>query len=87
MLVLYSIWREDTTRMAYIAQEAAAGKKVVNIAPSDIPEQRRVLRHIAYDDFDTGLTHDPVCDYYGLDKIIIDGNMTIEDVKSQISKK
>ena len=87
MLVLYSIWREDTTRMAYIAQEAAAGKKVVHIAPSDIPEQRRVLRHIAYDDFDTGLTHDPVCDYYGLDKIIIDGNMTIEDVKSQISKK
>lgn len=81
MLVLYSIWQEDTRRISYIAQEAAAGKKVVRVAPSEIPEQRRVLRHIAYDDFDTGLTHDPVCDYYGLHEIILDESMSMEDMK------
>lgn len=86
MMILCNIYEEDTLRLSYIAQEAATGKKVVYVAPSEIPEQRRVLRHIAYDDFDTGLTHNPVCAYYGLDKIILDDSMSIDDVKLVMQK-
>lgn len=87
MVVLYDIGQEDTLRLNYIAQEADAGKKVVHVAPSEIPEQRRILRHIAYDDFDTGLTHNPVRDYYGLDKIILDDSLSIDDMELAIKKK
>ena len=55
LIVLHDIWREDAIRIAYIAREAAAGKTTVIVPPSAIPERRRILRHIAYDDFDAGI--------------------------------
>ena len=79
-VVLHSIWREDSIRFAFIAQKVEAGEKVIFVPRSEIPERRRILRHIAYDDFDAGLTQDPVCDYYGLDKLRLDDTMSIADI-------
>ncbi len=81
LIVLHDIWREDAIRIAYIAREAAAGKTTVVVPPSAIPERRRILRHIAYDDFDAGLTREPVCAYYGLATIKLDPKMRIEDIR------
>ena len=81
LTVLHEIWQEDAVRIAYIAREAAEGAKTVSVPPSAIPEQRRILRHIAYDDFDAGLTRNPVCDYYGIDMIELDSKLRIEDCK------
>ncbi len=67
--VLHSIWQEDAVRIGYIAGQAALGEKVVSLPPSAIPERRRVLRHIAYDDFDAGMTREYVCAYFGIDDI------------------
>ena len=86
MVVLHSIWREDALRLAYIAREADAGKKVVYVPCSEIPERRRILRHIAYDDFDTGLTWTPVSDYYGLDRLLLDPSMTMADIVPSAGK-
>ena len=80
MVVLHSIWKEDALRLAYIALEAGAGEKAVFVPFSEIPERRRILRHIAYDDFDTGLTRTPVSDYYGLDKLRPDWTMSIAEI-------
>ena len=80
LVVLHSIWREDALRFAFIAQEVEAGEKAVFGPYSEIPERRRILRHIAYDDFDTGLTRDPVCDYYGIDKLRPDYTMSIAEI-------
>ncbi len=80
MVVLHGIWREDALRLAYIALEASAGEKVIYVPYSEIPERRRILRHIAYDDFDTGLTRDPVSDYYGLDKLRPDWTMSVAEI-------
>ena len=80
LVVMHSIWREDSLRLAFIAQEVGAGEKVVFVPYSEIPERRRILRHIAYDDFDTGLTHDPVRDYYGVDKLRLDHTMSIAEI-------
>ena len=81
LIVLHDIWREDAIRIAYIAREAAAGKTTVVVPPSAIPERRRILRHIAYDDFDAGMTRDHVCAYYGLHTIKLDPKMRIEDIR------
>lgn len=80
LVVLHSIWKEDALRMAYIALKAEAGEKEVYVPCSEIPEQRRILRHIAYDDFDKGLTRDPVTDYYGLDKLRPVRTISIEEI-------
>ena len=72
---------DNTIRIAYIAREAAAGKTTVVVPPSVIPERRRILRHIAYDDFDAGMTRDHVCAYYGLHTIKLDPKMRIEDIR------
>ncbi len=80
LVVLHSIWREDALRFAFIAQEVEAGQMEVYVPYSEIPEQRRILRHIAYDDFDKGLTWEPVCDYYGLDKFRPDWTMSIAEI-------
>ena len=80
MVVLHDIWREDSLRLAYIALEADAGEKAVFVPYSEIPERRRILRHIAYDDFDTGLTRDPVSDYYGLDILRPDWTMSVAEI-------
>ena len=53
---------------------------------SEIPERRRILRHIAYDDFDAGLTRDPVCDYYGLDTLRLDRTMSMEEIVSAVKR-
>ena len=68
-------------RVAYIAKEAAAGKIVVTVPPSAIPEQRRILRHIAYDDFDTGMTREHICYYFGIGSVELDPNMKLEDIE------
>ncbi len=80
LVVLHSIWREDALRLAFIAQEVEAGEKAVFVPYSEIPERRRILRHIAYDDFDTGLTREPVRDYYGIDKLRPDYTMSIAEI-------
>lgn len=82
LMVLHEIWQEDAVRIAYIEQQAAEGAKTVSVPPSAIPEQRRILRHIAYDDFDAGLTRDPVCDYFGIDTIKLDAKLRIEDLRA-----
>ena len=86
LVVLHDIWREDAIRFAYIAQEVEAGKKVIHVPCSEIPERRRILRHIAYDDFDAGLTRDPVCDYYGLDTLRLDRTMSMEEIVSAVKR-
>ncbi|MBR2214400.1 MAG: hypothetical protein IJ849_01420 [Selenomonadaceae bacterium] len=80
LTVLHSIWQEDAIRVAYIAKEAAAGKVVVTVPPSAIPEQLRILRHIAYDDFDTGMTREHICYYFGIGSVELDPNMSLEDI-------
>lgn len=87
VVVLHSIWREDALRLAYIAQEVGAGKKVVYVPYSEIPERRRILRHIAYDDFDAGLTRDPVSDYYGLDGLRLDWTMSITEIVPAVMRR
>ncbi len=81
LIVLHDIWREDAVRIAYIAREAAAGVKTVKVPPSAIPERRRILRHIAYDDFDAGMTREHVCAYYGLDNIVLDPGMSLASIE------
>ena len=83
LLLLHSVWQEDTIRLSYIAQEASMGKKVVSVPYSTLSPQRCVLRHVAYDDFDAGLTRDPVCDYYGLKEIRLDRTMSLAEIAQQ----
>lgn len=66
IIVMYDIHNEDSARVSMIATQAAEGKRTVYVPRSKIPEQRRVLRHIAYDDFDTGMTRDHICRYYNI---------------------
>ncbi len=81
LVVLHDIWREDAVRVAYIARQAEAGKKTASVPPSAIPERRRILRHIAYDDFDAGMTRDHLCAYYGLDTIVLDQSLRLKDIE------
>ena len=81
LAVLHSIWQEDAIRVGHIAYEANRGNLVVTLPPSAIPEHRRVLRHIAYDDYDTGLTRIHVCTYFGINDIILDPKVRLEDIK------
>lgn len=83
-VLLHGIWQEDSLRLAYIAQQAKAGQRVASVPYSEFPEQRRVLRHVCYDDFDTGLTRDPVCDYFGLKDIHLDRTMKVADIPQQL---
>ena len=87
LVVLHGIWQEDALRITYIAQEAAKGEKTVYVPYSEIPERRRILRHIAYDDFDKGLTRDPVSDYYGLDRLRLDWTMSVAEIIPAVRNK
>lgn len=78
LAVLHDIWREDAARIAYIRQQAEAGEMTVYLPPSEIPEQRRILRHIAYDDFHAGLTREPVCAYFGIHDIRLVPDMGVK---------
>jgi len=79
--VLHTIWLEDALRVGYIERQAAAGVQTVVVPPSAIPEQRRILRHIAYDDFDTGMTREHICYYFGIADIKLDPKMRLEDLR------
>lgn len=81
LTVLHSIWLEDALRVNYIARQAALGVQTVIVPPSAIPEQRRILRHIAYDDFDTGMTREHICYYFGIGTIKLDPHMKLEDLR------
>ena len=81
LAVMHSIWQEDAIRVGHIAYEANRGNLVVTLPPSAIPERRRVLRHIAYDDYDNGLTRIHVCTYFGINDVILDPNVRLEDIK------
>ena len=81
LTVLHSIWQEDAIRVAYIAEQARAGQQKIAVPPSAIPEQRRILRHIAYDDFDTGMTREHICYYFGIGTVELDPAMSLEDIK------
>ena len=80
LIVLHSIYVEDAIRVNYIAREAHAGVKEITLPPSEIPEQRRILRHIAYDDFDNGMTREHICIYFGIDNIKLDPRMSLKDI-------
>ena len=81
LVVLHSIWQEDAIRVGHIAYEANRGQQFVSLPPSAIPERRRVLRHIAYDDYDNGLTRLHVCTYFGITDVIMDPSIRLEDIK------
>ena len=81
LAVLHSIWQEDAIRVSYIAEQSRAGQQRILVPPSDIPEQRRILRHIAYDDFDTGMTREHICYYFGIGTIELDSGMSMEDIR------
>lgn len=81
LVVLHSIWQEDAIRVGHIAYEANKGTQIVTLPPSAIPERRRVLRHIAYDDYDNGLTRLHVCTYFGITDVELDPNVKLEDIK------
>ncbi len=81
LTVLHSIWREDAVRVSYIAKKAMEGEQIVTVPPSAIPERRRILRHIAYDDFDKGMTREHICAYFGISTIKLDKNMKLEDLQ------
>lgn len=81
LTVLHDIWLEDALRVRYIAEQAAAGVQTVRVPPSAIPEQRRILRHIAYDDFDTGMTRDHISVYFGIHTVKLDPSMSLEDLR------
>ena len=81
LTVLHSIWQEDSIRVAYIAEQARAGQQKIMVPPSAIPEQRRILRHIAYDDFDTGMTREHICYYFGIGTIELAPGMSMEDIR------
>ena len=64
LLVMAEIHIEDAQRVAVIKQQVDAGKTKVVVTRSKIDERKRVLRHIAYDDFSTGMTKDHFSRYY-----------------------
>lgn len=81
LTVLHSIWLEDALRVSYIAREAAAGKTVVTVPPTALPKYRRILRHIAYDDFDAGMTREHLCSYFGIGSVELDPEMKLTDLE------
>lgn len=77
LAVLHAIWQEDAVRVSYIRAAAERQELVVTVPPSKIPEKQRVLRHIAYDDFDTGMTREEICAYFGINDIRLDPSMKL----------
>ena len=63
--VLHSIYLEDKARVAIIAEHIDS-HDIVYVPKSKIPLYRKVLRHIAYDDYDTGMTRDHISRYYNV---------------------
>ena len=78
LLLLHTIWLEDAARVAMIAAAAQRGELVVTVPPSQVPETMRALRHIAYDDFNTGMTREECCAYFGINDIKLDPNLKLE---------
>ncbi|MBR3722864.1 MAG: hypothetical protein IKN12_08870 [Selenomonadaceae bacterium] len=64
LLVMAEIHIEDAKRVAIIKEQLQEGKVKVVVERSKIDERKRVLRHIAYDDFSTGMTKDHFSRYY-----------------------
>jgi len=65
LAVMRDIYIEDAARVAII-KEHIDSHDVVYVPKSEIPLYRKVLRHIAYDDFDTGMTRDHISRYYNI---------------------
>lgn len=63
--VMRNIYNEDQMRVAII-KEHIDSHDIVYVPKSEIPLYRKVLRHIAYDDFDTGMTRDHISRYYNI---------------------
>lgn len=63
--VLMDIYVEDKARVAIIAEHIDS-HDIVYVPKSTIPLYRRALRHIAYDDYDTGMTREHICRYYNI---------------------
>ena len=78
LIIMHAIWLEDAARVAMIAAAAQRGELVVTVPPSRIPETMRALRHIAYDDFNTGMTREECCAYFGINDIRLDPGMKLE---------
>ena len=81
--VLHDIWQEDALRVGSIERQAAAGVQTAVVPPSRIPEQRRILRHVAYDDFDTGMTREHICYYFGIATVELDPSIDLDDLRTK----
>ena len=65
LAVMRDIYIEDAKRVAII-EKYKDSHAVVYVPKSEIPLYRKVLRHIAYDDYDTGMTRDHISRYYNI---------------------
>ena len=65
LAVMRDIYVEDAQRVAII-EKYKDTHETVYVPKSQIPLYRKVLRHIAYDDYDTGMTRDHISRYYNI---------------------
>lgn len=65
IVIMRDIYIEDKARVAII-KEHIDSNDIVYVPPSKIPLHRRALRHIAYDDYDTGMTREHISRYYNI---------------------
>lgn len=65
LAVMRDIYTENAARVAII-ERYKDSHAVVYVPKSEIPLYRKVLRHIAYDDYDTGMTRDHISRYYNI---------------------
>lgn len=78
--VLHAIWQEDAKRVAYIHAQSKLGVMDVHVPPTEIPLRRRILRHVYYDDYDTGQTRGFISYYFGIGTVTLDPSMRVKDL-------
>jgi len=67
MLVTYTLRQENDARLAIVQAAADRGDSIAYMDP--IPLKNRALRHVFFADFDSGVTKDGLCKYYGIKDI------------------
>ncbi len=67
MLVTYTLRQENDARLAIVQAAADRGEPIAYMDP--IPLKNRALRHVFFADFDSGVTKDGLCKYYGIKDI------------------
>lgn len=67
MLVTYTLRQENDARLVIVQAAADRGEPIAYMDP--IPLKNRALRHVFFADFDSGVTKDGLCKYYGIKDI------------------